>query len=160
MTAQFDVVVAGAGFAGLRAGRDLADAGRSVLILEARARAGGRYVDAPVRRLGPMVEIGGSWFAPEHAEVGAELARYGLTRRTYGAPSSVRWRTGGELRDGLPVPFGELAALDAAVVAIAVDAAALAAGTLGSAARSRAPSTCASSARPRRRATSSRRGGS
>ena len=43
----------------------------------------------------------------------------------------MRWRTGGELRDGLPVPFGELGALDAALVAIAADAAAHSAGTLG-----------------------------
>jgi monoamine oxidase len=131
MTTRFDVVVVGAGFAGLRAARDLADAGRSVLVLEARERAGGRTWTRPFAGTGPMVEIGGSWFAPEHAEVATELARYGLATRTYGAPSSVRWRTGGELRDGLPVPFGELAALDAAFVAIAADAAALEAGTLG-----------------------------
>jgi monoamine oxidase len=131
MTAEVDTVVAGAGFAGLRAARDLADAGRSVLVLEARDRLGGRTWTRPFAGSGPPVEIGGSWFAPEHAEVRAELARYGLATRTYGAPSAVRWRTGGELRDGLPVPFGELAALDAALVAIAVDAAALEAGTLG-----------------------------
>jgi monoamine oxidase len=127
----FDAVVAGAGFAGLRAARDLAEAGRSVLLLEARERPGGRTWTRPFAGSGPPVEIGGSWFAPEHAEVRAELERYGLGTRTYGAPSAVRWRTGGELRDGLPVPFAELAALDAALVAIAADAAAFAAGTLG-----------------------------
>ena len=42
MTGDADVIVAGAGFAGLRAARDLADAGRSVLVLEARDRPGGR----------------------------------------------------------------------------------------------------------------------
>lgn len=131
MSAEVDTIVAGAGFAGLRAARDLADAGRSVLVLEARDRLGGRTWTRPFAGSGPPVEIGGSWFAPEHAEVRAELARYGLATRTYGAPSCVRWRTGGELRDGLPVPFGELAALDAALVAIAADAAALEAGTLG-----------------------------
>jgi len=102
-----------------------------VLVLEARDRPGGRAWTRPFAGSGPMVEIGGSWFAPGHAEVRAELARYGLATRTYGAPSSVRWRTGGELRDGLPVPFAELAALDAALVAIAADAAELAAGTFG-----------------------------
>jgi monoamine oxidase len=131
MTDEFDAVVAGAGFAGLRAARDLAEAGRSVLVLEARDRPGGRAWTRPFAGSGPMVEIGGSWFAPGHAEVQAELARYGLATRTYGAPSCVRWRTGGELRDGLPVPFAELAALDAALVAIAADAAELAAGTFG-----------------------------
>ncbi|HET6172345.1 MAG TPA: NAD(P)/FAD-dependent oxidoreductase [Gaiellales bacterium] len=131
MTAELDTVVAGAGFAGLRAARDLAAAGRSVLVLEARDRPGGRTWTRPFAGSGPLVEIGGSWFAPEHAEAQAELARYGLSTRTYGAPSAVRWRTGGELRAGLPVPFSELRALDAALVAIAVDAAALEAKTLG-----------------------------
>jgi monoamine oxidase len=131
MTREPDVIVAGAGLAGLRAARDLADAGRSVLVLEARDRPGGRTWTRPFAGSGPMVEIGGSWFAPGHDEAHAELARYRLTTRTYDAPSAVRWRTGGELRDGLPVPFAELGELDAALVAIAGDAAAHRAGTLG-----------------------------
>ena len=105
MTGEADVLVAGAGLAGLRAARDLAEAGRSVLLLEARDRPGGRTWTRPFAGSGPMVEMGGSWFAPGHAEARAELARYGLATRTYDAPSAVRWRTGGELRDGLPVPF-------------------------------------------------------
>jgi monoamine oxidase len=131
VTGALDTIVAGAGFAGLRAARDLSDAGRSVMLLEARSRPGGRAWTRPFGDSGHLVEMGGSWFAPEHAEVRAELARYGLATRTFGAPSAVRWRTGGELRAGLPVPFGELAALDAALVAIALDAASLTAGTLG-----------------------------
>jgi monoamine oxidase len=126
-----DAIVVGAGFAGLRAARDLADAGRSVLLLEARDRPGGRTWTRAFAGAGPPVEVGGSWFTPEHLEVPRELARYGLETRTYGAPAAVRWHTGGELRDGLPVPLGELGALEAALVAIAEDAAALRAGTLG-----------------------------
>ena len=130
-----------------------------MLVLEARDRPGGRTWTRPFAGTGPPVEIGGSWFTPEHLEVPAELARYGLGTRTYDAPAAVRWRTGGELRDALPVPFGELGALEAALVAIAVDAAALAAGTLGERARSRAPHTCASWRRRRPRASSCRPGG-
>ena len=134
-----DVVVVGAGFAGLRAARDLAEAGRTVLVLEARDRPGGRTWTRAFAGTELQVEIGGSWFTPEHVEVPAELARYGLGTRTYGQPSAVRWRTGGELRDALPVPFAELAALDGALTAIARDAAALAAGDLGA----RASLSCA-----------------
>jgi monoamine oxidase len=120
-----DVIVVGAGFAGLRAARDLAAAGADVIVLEARERPGGRTWTRAFAGTELQVEIGGSWFTPEHVEVPAELARYGLGTRTYGAPSAVRWRTGGELRHGLPVPYDELGALTAALVAIAADGAAL-----------------------------------
>jgi phytoene dehydrogenase-like protein len=43
----FDVVVIGAGFAGLRAARDLSDAGVRVALLEARDRIGGRAWTRP-----------------------------------------------------------------------------------------------------------------
>jgi monoamine oxidase len=39
---DFDVVVIGAGVAGLSAARDLVDAGKSVVVVEARDRIGGR----------------------------------------------------------------------------------------------------------------------
>ena len=39
---DIDVVVIGAGFAGIAAARDLVEAGRSVVVLEARDRIGGR----------------------------------------------------------------------------------------------------------------------
>ena len=131
-----------------------------MLVLEARERPGGRTWTRPFAGSGPPVEMGGSWFAPEHDQVRAELGRYGLATRTYGAPSSVRWRTGGELRDGLPVPFDELAALAAALVAIAADAAALEAGTLGERGSLSCAEYSAGWARRRRRASSSRPGGS
>src|SRR4051812_30723620 len=126
-----DVIVIGGGFAGLRAARDLADAGRSVVRLEARDRLGGRAWTRPFGGDGPPVEVGGTWFTPEQIEVPRELERYGLETRTYAGPRRVRWRTGGELRDQLPVPFEEIGELERALVTIARDADRSREGTLG-----------------------------
>lgn len=123
-----DVAVIGAGFAGLRAARDLADGGARVVVLEARDRVGGRAFTAALPRMGAKVELGGSWFAPGQSAAPQELTRYGLRTRRYELPSRVRWRTGGRLRDGLPVDAADLPALDAAWAHIAADAARHAAG--------------------------------
>ncbi len=66
-----DVVVVGAGFAGLRAARDLAASGCDVELLEARDRIGGRAYSVELD--GPTAERGRSWFAPEQREARAEL---------------------------------------------------------------------------------------
>lgn len=58
-----DVLVVGAGLAGLATARDLAAAGRSVLVLEARDRVGGRIVNEEIGA-GKVVEMGGQWAGP------------------------------------------------------------------------------------------------
>jgi monoamine oxidase len=120
------VIVAGAGLAGLRAARDLIEAGVAVTVLEARDRVGGRGYSVSLG--GRTVELGGSWFTPEHDQVRAELARYGMSVRDYPPVRSARWLTAGELRLGAPVPWHELAALEAALALIRDDAERVAAG--------------------------------
>ena len=68
-----DVCVVGAGYAGLTAARRLADAGRSVIVLEARDRVGGRIW---THRLsdGSTIDRGGAFLAPGHDAI-HELAK-------------------------------------------------------------------------------------
>ena len=64
--ADADVVVVGAGFAGLSAARALRDAGRTAIVLEARERIGGRvYTTTLETSAGPIwVDLGGQWLGP------------------------------------------------------------------------------------------------
>jgi monoamine oxidase len=60
---EADVAVVGAGFAGLTAARELTAAGRSVVVLEARDRVGGRVLSQEIGD-GNVVEMGGQWIGP------------------------------------------------------------------------------------------------
>ena len=57
-SAQYDVVVIGAGFAGLSAAVRLTKKGARVLVLEARSRLGGRATAFPDRDTGELVDNG------------------------------------------------------------------------------------------------------
>jgi monoamine oxidase len=74
-----DVIVIGAGLAGLIAARDLTDRGFDVVVLEGRGRIGGRTFARNVANTTVKVDFGGTWIIPaEHTAVVAELQRYGL----------------------------------------------------------------------------------
>src|SRR5690348_14024876 len=57
---EFDVVIIGAGAAGLSAAKHLASAGLAIKIVEARARMGGRAHTVPTE-LGFAVDLGCEW---------------------------------------------------------------------------------------------------
>jgi monoamine oxidase len=65
---EADVIVVGAGLAGLMAARQLVAAGRSVLVIEARDRVGGRTVNASIGA-GKVTEMGGQWVGPTQDRV-------------------------------------------------------------------------------------------
>ena len=72
-----DVVVVGAGLSGLRAARALADAGRDVVVLEARDRVGGRLLNQTLGD-GVTVDIGGQWVGDDHERARALAGELGL----------------------------------------------------------------------------------
>ena len=74
-----DVMIIGAGLAGLTAARELSQQGYSTLILEARERLGGRAY--PSELGGQPVELGGSVVHPAQRHIQAEIRRYGLTQQ-------------------------------------------------------------------------------
>lgn len=73
----FDVIIVGAGFTGLTAARELSLRNRSVLILEARDRIGGRTFTTEVEN--EKYEMGGAWIHWSQPHVWTEVTRYGLS---------------------------------------------------------------------------------
>lgn len=71
-----DVVVIGAGAAGLSAATRMVDAGLTVTVLEARDRVGGRTWTREID--GAMLEIGGQWVSPDQEALLETLEMLGL----------------------------------------------------------------------------------
>jgi monoamine oxidase len=74
-----DVVVVGAGFAGLTAARRLHNAGRSVVVLEARRRVGGRALNKPIGD-GEISERGATFVGPTQDRILALADEFGVHR--------------------------------------------------------------------------------
>ncbi len=72
----FDVVIVGAGLAGLNAGRKLVERGVHCLVLEARDRVGGRTLSQSLA--GTMIDLGGQWIGPTHKRLAALAADLGV----------------------------------------------------------------------------------
>lgn len=78
---QCDVAVVGGGLAGLTAAWQLAEAGRTVMLFEARARFGGRVRTVPAlprESSDAWLDVGPTWFWPHQQHMRALVSHFGL----------------------------------------------------------------------------------
>jgi monoamine oxidase len=92
-----DVVIVGAGLAGLTAAREIVKAGRSAVVLEARSRVGGRVLTEQLGG-GDYAELGGMFQGPtqDHIKALATAVKVGLWP-TYNTGNNVFWANGRRL---------------------------------------------------------------
>lgn len=94
-----DVIVIGAGLSGLSAARTLVAAGKSVIVLEARDRVGGRTLNEPLPD-GHVADLGGTWIGPTQNAVAALAKELGL--ETF---AQVDVQDALYYRDGIGIPY-------------------------------------------------------
>lgn len=93
-TRDVDVAIIGAGLSGLAAAKDIAKAGKTFVILEARDRVGGRVLNAHLAN-GELEELGAEFVGPTQDRVLSLAAELGLTTySTYTTGKAILYRNG------------------------------------------------------------------
>jgi monoamine oxidase len=97
MSVQADVIIIGAGAAGLAAARALSNSGLTVVILEARDRAGGRVLTRRIPSFPTPIELGAEFIHGQPREIWDAVESAGLT---VVEAADDHWQSlGGELKE-------------------------------------------------------------
>jgi monoamine oxidase len=117
---KFDFIVVGAGYAGLTAANGLLKPGKSVKVLEARERVGGRVHTQQIDDY--YVDLGGTWVGPSQDRIYALLKELNIaTFKTYDeGKSSLLMNDRLKKYNGVipPMPIPALLSLDRAIKTI------------------------------------------
>src|SRR3954469_275360 len=90
-----DIIVVGAGLAGLTAARRIRAAGKSVIVMEAQKRVGGRTLNEDIGG-GEVADLGGTFIGPTQDHVAALVKELGInTFPTYNTGNNVFIRSDG-----------------------------------------------------------------
>lgn len=92
-----DVCVIGAGISGLAAARSVRRAGRSVIVLEARDRVGGRCFSRPIRGATDVANMGATFVGPTQTHVLALMAELRIPKFDTYATGKLLWYEDGKL---------------------------------------------------------------
>jgi monoamine oxidase len=116
-TRTVDVAIVGGGLAGLTAARDLVAAGRTVAVLEARDRVGGRVVNLPLAN-GGVTEGGGEFIGPTQDRIKALADSLGVaTFTTYNTGKNLLYKDGTRTPYATDGVLGSVPPIDAAGLA-------------------------------------------
>jgi monoamine oxidase len=95
-----DVVVVGGGLAGLTAARAVRKAGRSVIVLEARTRVGGRCFSQPIPGASDVANMGATFVGPTQTKILALMAELGIGKFPTYSTGKLLW-----YEDGKNTPY-------------------------------------------------------
>jgi len=116
-TREADVAVVGGGLAGLTAARGLVAAGKSVVVLEARDRVGGRVVNLKLPN-GGVTEGGGEFIGPTQTRIKALADNLGVaTFATYNTGDNLLYKDGTKTPYATDGPLGSVPPIDLAGLA-------------------------------------------
>ncbi|MHB8694721.1 MAG: flavin monoamine oxidase family protein [Solirubrobacteraceae bacterium] len=92
-----DVCVVGAGISGLTAARTIRKSGKSVIVLEARNRVGGRCFSQPIPGASDVANMGATFVGPTQLHVLALMAELGIGKFDTYSTGKLLWYESGKL---------------------------------------------------------------